>query len=225
MKTPLVTLVAVLAGLFCARAELLIYDLSFSNVGKSVNYSFIEGGFLVVDSASKSVTSIVILTDPTTRLAYYTTALLSGTYMELIEEGTGSEYAVINSSSGSGTNADTIAFQIIGKTSNSLRIGAGNSLSIAKKLTGYMLASGAQSTSLDTSNQVSFTYGFAGSSKVTSTLQSGLTNDANNNRLTAAAELQVLTEVLTNRGIVPQPTPAPTASPSATPLALPVTPL
>jgi hypothetical protein len=214
MKTLLLTILAVLTGLFCARAELLIYDLSFTTVGKSVNYSFLEGGYLVVDAATKSVTSIVILTDPDTRLAYYTTGLLTGTYMEMIEEGSGNEYAVIYGTSGSGGNADNIAFQILGKTSSTMRIGAGNSLSIAKKLSGYMLASGAQSTSLDASQLVSFSFGFAGSSKVTSNLQSDLTNDANNNRLTAASELEVLTTVLTNRGIVPQPTPAPTASPT-----------
>jgi len=214
MKTPLLTILAVLAGLFCARAELLIYDLSFTTVGKSVNYSFLEGGYLVVDAATKSVTSIVILTDPDTRLAYYTTGLLDGTYMEMIEEGSGNEYAVIYATSGSKGNADNIAFQILGKTSSTMRIGAGNSLSIAKKLSGYMLASGAESTALDASQLVSFSFGFAGSSKVTSNLQSALTNNANNNRVTAASEIEVLTEILTNRGIVPQPTPAPTPSPT-----------
>jgi hypothetical protein len=219
MKTPILTIVAVVAGLFCARAELLVYDLSFNTVGKSVNYSFIEGGYLVVDAATKSVTSIVILTDPATRLAYYTTGLLDGTYMEMIEEGSGSEYGVIYSTAGSGGNADNIAFQILGKTSQTMRIGAGNSLSIPRKLSGYMVASGAESTSLDNSQLVTFSFGFAGSSKVTSNLQSGLTNDANNSRLTAADELEVLIEVLKNRGIVPQPTPEPTASPTASPTA------
>ena len=209
MKALLVTVAAALAGLLCARADLLIYDLSFNSTGKSVNYSFLEGGYLVVDEASKAVTSIVILTDPDTRLAYYTTGLLSGTYMELLEEGSHTEYAVIYSTSGSGGTADNVAFQILGKTSKKTDVGAGDSLSVAKKLSGYMLASAAQSTSVDSSLLVTFSYGFAGSSKVTSHLQSDLTSDFNNNRLSAASALTLLAEILKNRGIVPEPSPSP----------------
>jgi len=162
-----------------------------------------------VDVGAQSVTSVVILTDPTTQLQYYTTGLLSGTYMEMIEEGSGSEYAVIYSTSGS-AGGDNIAFQILGKTSKNTGVGSGNSLSIAKKLRGYLLASAAESlattgnstTSNSTSSNSTFTYGFAGASKVTASLQSGLTSDANNNRLDAAGTLNNLTLILKNNGIV-----------------------
>jgi len=193
-----------------ADAQILIYDLSFNTTGPSVNYSFLEGGYLVVDVSAQSVTSVVILTDPTTQLQYYTTGLLSGTYMEMLEEGSGNEYAVIFSNSAS-AGGDNIAFQILGKTSKNTGIGGGNSLSIAKKLRGYLLASAAESlttggngtTSPTTtsSGNATFSYGFAGSSKVTASLDGGLTSDSNSSRLDAAAALDNLTQVLENRGI------------------------
>ena len=87
MKNLFAMALAVLLPVCASRAELLIYDLSFGNTGPSVNYSFLQGGYLIVDVASNAVTSIVTLTDPETNLLYYTTGLLTGTYMELISEG------------------------------------------------------------------------------------------------------------------------------------------
>lgn len=216
MKKFLLLVLAAVCPAIVTRAELLIYDLSFNTTGTSVNYSFLQGGYLVVDSGSKAVTSVVTLTDPQTDLLYYTTGILSGTYMELLSEGSNQEYAVINSTSGSGTNADNVALQVLGKTSNRVDVGAGTSLSIAHKLKGYLLASGAQSVSTDTNNITTITYGFAGTSKVTANYQSDLTKDANNGRLDAATALNHLTTVLENRGVVPQPTASPTATPTPT---------
>jgi len=206
MRKILLAALVLMGCLNRADAQLLVYDLSFNTTGPSVNYSFLEGGYLVVDVSAQSVTSVVILTDPTTQLQYYTTGLLSGTYMEMLEEGTGSEYAVIYSNSGS-AGSDNIAFQILGKTSNNTGVGGGNSLSIARKLRGYLLASAAESATSSTSGNATvsgnttFSYGFAGSSKVTASLQGGLTSASNSNRLDAAAALDNLTQVLENRGI------------------------
>ena len=220
MKKLLFLALAVIFPVFSACAQVVVYDLSFNTTGPSVNYSFLEGGYLVVDSDSKSVTSLVIQTDPVTDLLYYTTGVLAGTYMELRSEGSNQEYAVINSSSGltgnSTGNATSAAFQVIGKTSGHKNVGAGNSLSIASKLQGYLLASAAESVSTDTNNITTVTYGFAGSSKVSANYQSGLTRDANDQRLDSSNTINMLTEVLKNRGVVPQPTASPTASPSPT---------
>ncbi len=215
MKKLLLLVLATFCTAIVAHAELLIYDLSFNTTGTSVNYAFLQGGYLVVDAGSKAVTSVVTLVDPQTDLLYYTTGVLSGTYMELLSEGSNQEYAVINSTSGSGANADNVALQILGKTSSRVDVGAGNSLSIAHKLKGYLLASGAQSVSTDTNNITTITYGFAGTSKVTANYQSDLTKDANNGRLDAATALNHLTTILENRGVTPQPTASPT--PTATP--------
>jgi len=209
-------LLALAAGfpLLAARAEILIYDLSFDTSGPSVNYSFLQGGFLVVDSSSKAVSSIVTLTDPDTNLLYYSTGILSGSYMEMVAEGTNQEYAVLSSTSG-GTTSENLAFQVLGKTSNEVNIGSGNALSIARRLRGYLLASAAESVTTDTSGQTTLSYGFAGASKVSAKFQSALTEEANNNRQDSAATIERLTQVLINRGVVPQPSPSP--SPTATP--------
>ena len=215
MKKLLLPAVAVVCVVLVARAEVLIYDLSFNTAGPSVNYSFLEGGYLVVDSNSKAVTSIVTQTDPQTGLLFYTTGLLSGTYMELVSEGSNQEYAVVNSAGGTGGTTGTASFQVLGKTSGGVDIGAGNSLSIARKLKGYLNASAPESVSTDTNNITTITYGFAGSSKVGANYQSGLTKDANNRRLDTTSTLDNLAAILQNRGVSPQPTATP--SPTATP--------
>jgi len=216
MKKLLLLALAAVCLVFVARAEVLIYDLSFNTAGPSVNYSFLEGGYLVVDSNSKAVTSIVTQTDPQTGLLYYTTGLLSGTYMELADEGSNQEYAVVNSASGSGGTGDTISFQVLGKTGGGT-VGTGtNSLGIARKLKGYLNASAPGSVSTDTNNITTITYGFAGSSKVGANYQSDLTKDANNQKLSAATTLTNLAAILQNRGALPQPTASPTATPLPT---------
>ena len=68
MKKLLLMAAAAICLILVARAEVLIYDLSFNTSGPSVNYSFLEGGYLVVDYSSKAVTSIVTQTDPQTGL-------------------------------------------------------------------------------------------------------------------------------------------------------------
>jgi len=201
----------------CAvRAGVLIYNLSFNNAGPAVNYSFLQGGYLVVDTESFAVTSVVTLTDPTTNLLYYTTGLLSGTYMEIAPEDGGRDFAVIYSMSGSGEDADNIAFQILGRTGGRTGIGGGERMRIARKMTGYLLASAAESSTEDGST---FAYGFAGSSKVMAKFQSGLTDSVNNSQLDAAGALDQMVTVLENLGIgaEPTPTPTPTPSPTATP--------
>ena len=216
MKKLLLLAVAAVCVLLVARAEVLIYDLSFNTSGPSVNYSSLEGGYLVVDSSSKAVTSIVTQTDPQTGLLYYTTGVLSGTYMELADEGSNQTYAVVNSAGGSGLNAGTTSFQVVGKTGGGT-VGSGtNSLGIARKLKGYLNESAPESVSTATNNITTITYGFAGSSKVVANYQSGLTKDANGSRLDAAATLDNLATILQNQGVIPQPTATP--SPTATPL-------
>ena len=109
-----------------------------------------------------------------------------------------------------------VAFQILGKTSDQVDIGDGNSLSIARKLQGYLIASAAESVSTDTNNVTTITYGFAGTSKVAAKYQSGLTKEANDKRLDSSTAINLLTEVLKNRGVVAQPTASPSPSATAT---------
>ena len=220
MKKLFFLALAAVCSVIVAHAEVLIYDLSFNTVGPRVNYSFLEGGYLVVDYNSKAVTSIVTQTDPTTQLLYYATGILSGTYMEMRSEGSNQEYAVIHSASGSSGN-ESVAFQVLGKTSHDVDIGSGNSLSIAQKLQGYLLASAPESVSTDTNNITTITYGFAGQSQVAAKYQSSLTREANDKLMDSSTTMNLLTEVLKNRGAVAQPSASPSASPAPTATASP----
>ena len=49
MKKLLLPAVAAVCLVLVAHAEVLVYDLSFNNTGTNVNYSSLEGGYLVVE--------------------------------------------------------------------------------------------------------------------------------------------------------------------------------
>ena len=228
LQVALASLLTAFSTSGAVRAEILIYDLSFNRTGPAVNAPDLEGGYLLVDENSATVTSLIILNDPVTYLPYYTSGLLTANYMEMIEEGSNTEFAVIYSMSG-GSDADNLGFQILGKTSRT-EVGGGSSLKIARKLRGYMLTSSAESStttdsttssttdttgSSTTTETSSFSYGFASSSKVTAQLDSGLTKEVNNERLDAAGALKKLETELKNRGIGPEATPSPSPTPAS----------
>ena len=223
--------IAFLLGGASVQAGILIYELSFKNSGQSVNYSFIEDefpGYLVVDQTASTFSSVVVLIDPTTFLPYSTTGVLSGSYMTMLSASDNNIVAVAYSASGGSSasgnittsSSENVAFQVIGATDNDVSIGGGNSTFVAKNMTGFILASAAQSGNLtaggtpSTSGNSTFTYGFGGSSKVTAKYQSDLTKDVNSNKLDVPAALAALTKILQNNGISPQATPTPTPSPT-----------
>ena len=224
MKRLAILACAILALTSTARAAVAVYDLSFDTTGPSVNFSFLRGGYLVVDCDTNAVSSVCVLVDPDTLLWYYTTGLISGTFLEVIQEtgpqpGTPPNPDVSNTynvvvSSGNGTAADNTAMQLIGKTSGNVGVGGATKLKIAKKLRGYLMLSADDSVTVNDDMTITYTFGFAGNSKVTAGLQSEFTNFANDKLLDAAGTLDYLTLVLKNRGVNPEPTPTPTPTPT-----------
>jgi len=217
MKRILPALVAGALAVIAARAELVIYNLSFGDASTSVNFPIFAGGYIVLDESASSFSSVIVLEDPDTAQLYYTTSLLSGNYFELISGG-GSNYAVLSGlGSGGNATAEQVAFQVVGKTSGNVDIGPGVSLRVAKKLRGFMLANTQQTVTVDTDANTSIDLGFAGANKVTARYDSASTKDANNAMMDAGTALTSITETLERRGIQPQPTPSPSPSPSPTP--------
>lgn len=227
---PLIALALAVAFSGRARAELLIYDLSFSNLSTTVNYAFAQDGFLVVDPVAGTFSSVIVLVDPNTALLYSTTSLLSGTYTTMLSEGNGNEYAVLASSSAAGSGADNLAFQVVGELSSGVPISRRRVADVARTLRGVLFASAAESssgnsttsnsttsnstTSNSTTSNATFTFGFAGQSRVRAELDRGLTRDANGSGLDSAGALAIATAVLENRGILPQASPSPSPTPS-----------
>ncbi len=219
MKKAAFLLPLIFAGILApisAKAELLIYSLTFNQTGSNVNYQSINGGYAVIDEAAGSFSAVTILTDPDTNQPYYTTDLLSGTYFELTGEG-GGNYAVMSSLAGSTDTGESIAFQVIGKTSGDTDVGPGVSLRVAKKLRGYLLANGEEAVTSDDSGDTSIVFGFAGSSKATANFDKGSTQFANDSKMDSGTAITAITNALENRGIGPEPTPTPSPSPSPTP--------
>ena len=219
MKTRLLcTLFAALTLLVsAAQAQLLIYNLSLEKTGRSVNYTFFDSGYLVVDLAASTFSSVIVLTDPNTFTYYQTAGLVTGSYSTMLDY-SGYDKAVLF---GASSGTDNAALQVIGAIESNRNIGGDQRSNLARKLRGYFLASGAQvNASTGNGTATSFEYGFAGSSEATATYDSNLTKQANNQGLDSAGALDLIGQILANRGVpgyTPTPTPSPTPTPTPTP--------
>jgi hypothetical protein len=219
MKTRLLcTLFAALTLLVsAAQAQLLIYNLSLEKTGRSVNYTFFDSGYLVVDLAASTFSSVIVLTDPNTFTYYQTAGLVTGSYSTMLDY-SGYDHAVLF---GASSGTDNAALQVIGAIESNRNIGGDQRSNLARKLRGYFLASGAQvNASTGNGTATSFEYGFAGSSEATATYDSNLTKQANNQGLDSAGALDLIGQILANRGVpgyTPTPTPSPTPTPTPTP--------
>lgn len=196
-----------------SRAQLLIYGLSLEKTGRSVNYTFFDKGYLVVDLAASTFSSVIVLTDPNTFNYYQAAGLVTGTYQTMLDY-SGYEHAVMF---GASSSTDNAALQVIGVIDSKRGIGGDQRSKLSKKLRGYFMASGAQVSAGNgtTSNgtATSFEYGFAGFSEATATYDSNLTKQANNGNLDSAGALDLIGQILSNRGVpgfTPTPTPSPT---------------
>jgi hypothetical protein len=219
MKTRLLcTLFAALTLLVsAAQAQLLIYNLSLEKTGRSVNYTFFDSGYLVVDLAASTFSSVIVLTDPNTFTYYQTAGLVTGSYSTMLDY-SGYDNAVLF---GASSGTDNAALQVIGAIESNRNIGGDQRSNLARKLRGYFLASGPQvNASTGNSTATSFEYGYAGSSEATATYDSNLTKQANNQGLDSAGALDLIGQILANRGVpgyTPTPTPSPTPTPTPTP--------
>jgi len=219
MKTRLLcTLFAALTLLVsAAQAQLLIYNLSLEKTGRSVNYTFFDSGYLVVDLAASTFSSVIVLTDPNTFTYYQTAGLVTGSYSTMLDY-SGYDNAVLF---GASSGTDNAALQAIGAIESNRNIGGDQRSNLARKLRGYFLASGAEvNASTGNGTATSFEYGFAGSSEATATYDSNLTKQANNQGLDSAGALDLIGQILANRGVpgyTPTPTPSPTPTPTPTP--------
>jgi hypothetical protein len=219
MKTRLLcTLFAALTLLVsAAQAQLLIYNLSLEKTGRSVNYIFFDSGYLVVDLAASTFSSVIVLTDPNTFTYYQTAGLVTGSYSTMLDY-SGYDHAVLF---GASSGTDNAALQVIGAIESNRNIGGDQRSNLARKLRGYFLASGAQvNASTGNGTATSFEYGYAGSSEATATYDSNLTKQANNQGLDSAGALDLIGQILANRGVpgyTPTPTPSPTPTPTPTP--------
>lgn len=217
MKTrPICTIIAGLILIAAtAQAQLLIYNLSLDKTGRSVNYTFFDNGYLVVDLAASTFSSVIVLSDPNKFSYYQSAGLVTGNYSTMLDYSGRNNAVMFGASSG----VDNAALQVIGAIELNRNIGGDQRSTVSRKLSGYFLASGAQvnaSTGNSTTSNgtaTSFEYGYAGFSKATATYDSNLTRQANNQGLDSAGALDLIGQILSNRG-VPGYTPAPTPSPT-----------
>lgn len=213
VRSILTIVASILLLVSSSQAQLLIYGLSLEKTGRSVNYTFFDKGYLVVDLAASTFSSVIVLTDPNTFNYYQAAGLVTGTYQTMLDY-SGYDHAVMF---GASSSTDNAALQVIGAIESNRNIGGDQRTNLARKLKGYFLASGAQVNAGNgtTSNgtATSFEYGFAGSSEATATYDSNLTKQANNESLDSAGAIDLIGQILSNRGVpgyTPTPTPTPT---------------
>lgn len=201
----LVVVVTSVAG--AAQSGLLIYDLSFNRTGPSVNYSFIEDGWLVVDLAAGTFASVFVLEDPNTGLLYYTTSLLTGSSFQVTSDGDGDMYSVLVGTSSSG--GQSVSLQLTGAVDKRKKIGGNQNTRLADGLRGFLLASAP-----DGSGEA----GFAGQSRAGASYDGGLTTTVNDAGMASADAVNFLATRLQNLGIPAQASPSPSPSPTPTPV-------
>ena len=193
-----------------AKAQVLIYQLALDKTGPSVNYTFFDRGYLVVDLAASTFSSVIVLTDPNTFTYYQSAGLVAGSYQTILDY-SGYDHALLY---GASSGTDNASLQVVGNIESNSNIGGEQRSNLAKKLRGYLLASGAQGNATTSNSTVtSFEYGYAGFSKATATYDSRLTKQANNSSLDSAGALNLIGQILSNRGVsgyTPTPTPTPT---------------
>lgn len=202
-----------------AQAQLLVYDLKLEKTGRSVNYTFFRGGFLVVDTAASTFGSVIVLSDPNTFNFYQAVNLVAGTYNTILDYSGRNHAVLFGATSGTSSSSDNAALQVLGDITSNRKVGGEMRANIAQKLRGYLLASGAEvrpsvgNGTTGNSTNATFEYGFAGFSQATASYQSDLTKRVNNAELDSAAALTLLESLLSGGGI-PSPTPTPSPTPS-----------
>ena len=198
-------------------ANVLIYDLDFRTTGPAVNFITFRDGYIVVDVAGETFDSVIILENPDTGKPYYISSLIKGSYFELQNESGGAAYTILEGASNSTNTVESIALQILGKSSGNVKIGSGISQRVARRLRGMLFANSNEVVTTDENLKIKTEYGFAGFNQVTARFDSTSTRDANNARLSPATTLSAIQKTLERRGIPPEPAASPTPPPSPTP--------
>lgn len=201
-----------------AQSGVLSYRMEFSRTGRSVNYPKPQDGYLIVDLASGSVSSVIVLDDPQGGGKYYTSGLLSGYYFTATSESNGRVSDVI--SAGAAGSLDSAMLQVSGKTSSSVDIGGEESVAAAKQMTGFLLMNGADAVVVDSEDaepddNSEIAIGYVGTARVTVRLAENDTQNFNNNAKTASDAVSAYSDWFSNQGIqseegnLPSPTPTP----------------
>lgn len=213
----ILVLASLLGGLNVLRAELLIYEMSFSSTGPRVNHPNFLNGVAVIDSQAGSFSTILVLEDPLTGIPFYTSSLLSGSYFELSEKGGGDIYAVMQGNTGGDDLVESVSMQAVGETSRNVDVGPGTSQRVARRMKGFFLANSTETVVTDEDGKTHIETGFAGSNRVTARFDASSTREANKRRLDVDGAITVISQNLEKRGIRPEPTPTPAPPPGPSP--------
>lgn len=214
MKSAAAALALWALGVSPLAASLAVYDLNFNNTLTTINYSFVQDGYLVIDADAGTFGSVLVLRDPDSGELYSSTSLLSGTYTLMTRERDGRRFGVATSYGGGGDEVSNLAFQIIGRLDgDGMRsVGAGVRIPVPLSFRGFLLAFAPEELVDE-----AFAYGFAGQSRVSAGLDEGLTIWSNFNGWSQAETVTNIQDLLENNGTLPVPTPTPSPSPSPSP--------
>lgn len=190
-------------GTAIAESGILSYRLEFSRTGRSVNYPKPTDGYLVVDLNSGGVSSIIVLEDPDTKERYFTTRLLTGRYFQVSSVSSSAESDVIFASSG-GFTVDSSALQVSGRVSSRVGVGLLDDIPAAKRMTGVLLLSAADSVSFVTTGETEQTedvIGYIGTANVIARLAQSDSHNFNANGKSASDAISEYSTWFTNEGI------------------------
>jgi hypothetical protein len=197
-------------------SPLLVYDLELHKTGRSVNYTFFKDGFLVADPDASSFSTIVVLTDPNTFNFYQVADFVTGTYNEVRDYAGRRNAVLFGATAGTTASSDNAALQVVGPIDRHGSVGGGMKADYSDKMSGYFMASGAETQTNGNGTTSDFEYGYAGFSKAKAEFNKSLTREVNGQGLDVAGAVSFLGKYLSDRG-VPGSTPFPSPTPIVTP--------
>lgn len=209
-------------------AATLVYRMEFRRIEDRANDPRPRFGYLFVDSETGTTSTILVLVDPITGVAYYTTGLLDGKYFQVSPVlRRQNPVDVVTGGTGAG-GADFAALQMSGRDARFFPVGRGRQVRLAPLLSGYLMLSGADSTGevpALTAEQIAAELGYLGYARAQARFQRTATRAFGAQELDRAAIIELYTEELEAMGIEsasgpnpgPSPSPTPTPSPGPSP--------
>ncbi len=186
---------ALFAGAEASQAQVLVYKMDFSKTGGSINFSFFDRAYFVVDALG-GVGSFIFTYREDGR-DFYLTAEDSGEMFFAVKPGE-VERAVVRATATNGTaQSEYLAIGRLDRTVSFNPRGQRISAHVASTLRGNVLAS-------DSEEDVSFEFdkaiGFAGFAELKATLDETRTDSANRGDLTVSGTIAEIVDDLTGMG-------------------------
>ncbi len=206
-RTSLLVVTLLIAGAISASAQVVVYKLAFKKEGRSLNFSFYEGGYFVATAPQGSGTFIFLVEEDGRR--YYTSSS-DGGKLFISEDGDLRMASIAGTGGASGSSSLLLAS---GFDPKSRSLGGGISVPVVEDLKGVFTAYGSLTGETDGGDDTdgeetptAIENSFAGSAEVKAKLDLELTREANSELASLSRATEIVLEEVRRRGFVEEST-------------------